>query len=203
MAPLDLALAILVLVLLALLTWSLVQNRRRACLRARFGAEYDRVISQFGNARRAEAILHEREARVAGVSFRHLRPNERDYFSRAWRRLQRQFVDDPRGAVQRADVLLGEVMDRRGYPVADFDWRADDLSVDHPEVVENYRAAHDIAMRHARGETGTEELRRAMVHYRVLFDDLVNEPSDMAAHPPIKSSTASDWSASTFGGRKG
>ncbi|MFP5396672.1 MAG: hypothetical protein ACLGHF_11015 [Alphaproteobacteria bacterium] len=100
----------------------------------------------------------------------------RDHFIATWRDVQAQFVDDPNYAVTRADDLLGEVMRARGYPMADFQERADDLSVDHPEVVENYRRGHEIAVRHSRGEASTEDLRRAMIHYRTLFDDLVHEP---------------------------
>jgi hypothetical protein len=94
----------------------------------------------------------------------------------SWHRVQARFVDEPRGAVTEADQLLGDVMSTRGYPVSDFEQRSADMSVDHARVVENYRAAHEIALRHAQGQASTEDLRQAMIHYRTLFDELVNEP---------------------------
>jgi hypothetical protein len=101
--------------------------------------------------------------------------SSRSDFASRWSTVQSQFVDDPKGAVSLADQLLNQVMLARGYPVGDFDQRAADISVDHPIVVDNYRAAHEIALRHTRGEASTEDLRKAMVHYRLLFDQLLED----------------------------
>ena len=167
-----------IVVLLALIGVAVLfmRKRRSAGLKERFGAEYDTLAKRTGDEAKAEALLAAREKRVAQFSFTPLTSHEREKFVGAWRSIQAQFVDDPQAAVGHADKLLGAVMEARGYPVADFDQRAADLSVDHAEVVEHYRTAHDIALRHERGEAGTEDLRQAMIHYRALFDDLVNEP---------------------------
>ena len=181
-APLELTptemllgLVILVLALLVILLWS--QSRRRAALKSRFGSEYERAVNEIGDEGRAETVLAERQKRVSHYTIKPLPDQMRDHFVETWRHVQAQFVDDPHYAVTRADDLVGEVMAARGYPIRDFDERAADLSVDHPEVVQNYRAGHDIAIRHARGEASTEDLRTAMIHYRALFEDLVNEPT--------------------------
>lgn len=178
LTPLEIGLGLLVLVLLAGIVALAVQNRRRATLRAKFGSEYARTVEEVGSSRKAEAELAEREKRVAAFSIRPLSPQQVDMFTDSWMRIQTQFVDDPQGAVSRADVLLTEVMEVRGYPIVDFERRSADLSVDHPEVVQNYRSAHDIAIRHARGEADTEDLRQAMIHYRALFEELVHEPGE-------------------------
>jgi hypothetical protein len=177
------AAVVLVLLVAAMVMWT--GRRRSAGLKARFGPEYARTVDAVGNERKAEALLHARERRVASYTLKMLPPELRDHFIESWKKVQAQFVDDPRYAVTRADDLLGEVMSARGYPVKDFEQQASDLSVDHAEIVQNYRAAHDIAVRHGRGEAGTEEMRMAMIHYRALFDDLVHEPElhAMAARP--------------------
>ena len=148
------------------------RNRRTKGLRSRFGPEYDRAVEARGGRGKAEADLHKLEKRVQKLDIRPLQPAERDRFATSWREVQSNFVDDPASAVNRADTLLGDVMSTRGYPVGDFDQRAADVSVDHPLVVEHYRAAHDIAVRHRLGQATTEDLRQAMIHYRSLFDDL-------------------------------
>jgi hypothetical protein len=189
LTPLEIGLGLVVLVLLAGMFVLLMRNRHRANLRSKFGPEYSRTVEEVGSSRRAEAELQERERRVANFSLRRLSPQQVDMFNDGWMKVQSQFVDDPQGAVCRADVLLTEVMEARGYPIADFDRRSADLSVDHPEVVQNYRSAHDIAIRHARGEADTEDLRQAMIHYRALFEELVHEPGepDGASHLPRQS----------------
>lgn len=186
LSPLEIGLGLLVLVLLAGIVMLVVQGRHRANLRSKFGPEYSRTVEAVGSPRRAEAELQEREKRVASFSIRPLSPQQVDMFTDGWMRVQTQFVDDPQGAVSRADVLLTEVMEVRGYPISDFERRSADLSVDHPEVVQNYRSAHDISIRHARGEADTEDLRQAMIHYRALFEELVHETGDAngAAHMP-------------------
>ena len=122
---------------------------------------------------RAERELESREKRVERLHIRALDPRDRERFAEAWREDQKRFVDDPKGAVMEADRLVTEVMKARGYPVADFDERVDYISVDHPRVVENYRAARVIVDRHKRGEAGTEDLRQALIYYRALFDELL------------------------------
>jgi hypothetical protein len=153
--------------------WILIGRRRSQHLRRRFGPEYDRVIQENRDPRRAEQILETREKRVERLHIRPLVPQERDRFVEAWQKDQSRFVDDPKVAVLEADQLVCQVMAARGYPMAEFEQRAADVSVDHPHVVENYRAAAEIAQRQKRGEATTEDLRQAMVYYRKLFDELL------------------------------
>ena len=150
-----------------------IRRRSRERLRLRFGPEYDRTLEAVGTTGRAEAILAERAKRVSSYHIRKLTEEERRKYSEAWSRVQATFVDDPAGAVTEADVLVTEVMMLRGYPMADFDRRAEDLSVDHANVLHHYHAAREIADRHARREASTEDLRQALVHYRELFSDLL------------------------------
>lgn len=151
------------------------QIRRSRRLRSRFGPQYDRAVEESGGKGKAEAGLHTLEKRVAKFDIRPLSATERDRFVSSWRDIQANFVDNPETAVSRADELLGEVMQTRGYPVGDFEQQAADLSADHPVVVENYRTAHEIALRQGRGQATTEDLRQAMIHFRTLFDDLAGE----------------------------
>jgi hypothetical protein len=167
---------VVTLAVLAAAVFVLMKSRRTSKLRHRFGPEYERAVDETGGKRKAEAELHDREKRVEKFAIKPLRAGERERYVAAWRRVQGEFVDSPKAAVTHADDLLAEVMSARGYPVGDFEQRSADLSVDHPVFVQNYRAAHDIAARHARGEASTEDLRQAMIHYRALFDDLVSEP---------------------------
>jgi hypothetical protein len=155
-----------------------VSRQRHERLKARFGPEYERTVREAGNLRRAESILERRENRVKKYHIRPLSASEADDFGRRWHTVQERFVDDPSGAVIEADTVVTELMTTRGYPMGDFDRRADDLSVDHSLVVQNYRQAHGIAERHARSAVSTEELRQAVVAYRALFEDLldVREP---------------------------
>ena len=166
----------------AVALWFVLRKRRSQQLQARFGAEYDRAVVAEGNARKAEAVLEARAKRVAALSIRPLSPTDAAKFDDAWRRIQARFVDDPRGAVTEADRLVGEVMAARGYPVGDFEQRVADISVDHPDVVVNYRAAREIALHHSRGEATTEDLRQAMVHYRALFEDLLEATNSAPTH---------------------
>jgi hypothetical protein len=161
------------LVALALVTILLIGRYRSRRLRETFGPEYERTIRQTDDRRRAEAELEARQRRVEDFDIREIRPDEATRYASAWKAVQSQFVDDPPGAVGEADRLVGEVMAARGYPVGDFEQRAADLSVAHAAVVEHYREAHAIAARQAAGEADTEDLRRAMVHYRALFSDLL------------------------------
>ena len=186
LTPTEILLAVLVLLLgiIAIALW--MRGRRSADLKSRFGPEYDRALHDVGDERKAETMLAERQKRVASYTIKPLSNEMREHFVETWRAVQAQFVDDPHYAVTRADDLLGEVMLARGYPVHDFDQRADDLSVDHPDVVQHYRTAHDIAMNHSRGEASTEDLRTAMIHFRALFDDLVNEPDHVPLRSPMR-----------------
>jgi hypothetical protein len=153
-----------------------LKAQRTQRLRSRFGPEYNRAIEEAG-AMRGEQRLANLEKRVEKYNIHPLAAPDRDRFVSSWRAVQARFVDDPKAALQDGDRLLGEVMAARGYPMADFEQQAADLSVNHGAVVENYRAGHGIAVRQS--EASTEDLRQAMVHYRKLFDDLVGEPSSL------------------------
>jgi hypothetical protein len=179
MDPRLMALAAAVVVLIAVLAWVYAQRRKTttAGLRQRFGSEYERAVHEHGSERRAEAQLSDREKRVERLKIRDLEPTERERFSGHWHTLQTRFVDDPKGAVTDADELVSSLMHTRGYPVADFNQRAADISVDHPRVVANYRSAHEIALRLGTGDASTEDLRTAMIHYRSLFEELVQAPT--------------------------
>lgn len=187
----DPVLGLGLVLLLAVIAMAIVlmQRRRTNKLRSRFGPEYTRTVEAAGNPRKAEAALLDREKRVQKYTIKPLVPGDRERFTAAWRKVQAEFVDDPKGSLGHADALLGDVMAARGYPVSDFEQRSADLSVDHPVVVQNYRAAHHIAVRHAKGEAGTEELRQAMIHYRSLFDELVHEDQNDTLKPAAKETT--------------
>ena len=153
------------------------RNRRTKRLRTQFGgAEYDRALAGGGSRRHAEARLEGRNDRIESLHIQPLAPGDRARFAESWRSVQGRFVDSPGGAVTDADQLLRDVMSTRGYPVADFEQRAADVSVDHPLVIDNYRKAHEIAVRQGLGHASTEDLRQAMIHFRTLFEDLAGEP---------------------------
>jgi hypothetical protein len=166
---------IAVTVVAVLIVASVLISRRRRSehLKSHFGREYEHALETKGDRGKAEAELAEREKRVEKLDIRPLSESEQQRFFDRWTEVQARFVDDPPRAVAFADALLAEVMKTRGYPVSDFEQRAGDISVDHPKVVEHYRAGHDIAMRHERGQASTEDMRQAMIHYRALFDHLV------------------------------
>jgi hypothetical protein len=161
-----------VALLIALAAWFYTVRRQRVSLRERFGPEYERTVEAVG-AERADSVLRDRAERVSRFKLHKLSPEQASAFSREWRRIQSRFVDDPAAAVGEADDFVTQVMTARGYPLEDFDRRAADLSVDHPVVVQNYRAARALAMRRQRGESGTEEMRQAVVNYRALVDELL------------------------------
>jgi hypothetical protein len=179
--PKLIALAAVVVVLIAALAWLYVRKRRSttANLRQKFGPEYDRAVLKHGSERKAQAKLEDREKRVEKLNIRDLDPMEHDRYLKRWEAVQSRFVDSPKGAVAEADDLVSSLMKTRGYPVTDFDQRAADISVDHPRVVENYRSAHEIALRVGKNEATTEELRTAMIHYRSLFEELVQVPASV------------------------
>lgn len=168
--------AVLALAIGAATSWMIVRRRHHHRLRERFGSEYDRVLESTGDRRAVEEELLRREQRVMQFDIRPLSPEQRSRYAEDWRMVQASFVDTPAPAVADADTLVTEVMRMRGYPMGDFEQRAEDLSVDHPRVVENYRAARGLAVRTERGEADTEDLRQAMIHYRELFEDLLEQP---------------------------
>jgi|SRR5689334_10836514 hypothetical protein len=164
---------VIAFLVIAITAYLAMRRRRSLMLRERFGPEYDRVVRREGDVRKGEGVLEFRQKRRERFELRTLSPVDRSSFEQRWNEVQARFVDDPKGAVTVADSLVMEVMQARGYPVGDFEQRASDISVDHPVVVENYRSAHDIALRHNRGQASTEDLRKAMVHYRTLFQELL------------------------------
>jgi hypothetical protein len=167
-----LTIAVIVIVAAAVI---LVLRRRSAKLRARFGPEYNRAVAETGNRFKAEAKLENVEKRVKSYSLTALSAADRDRFQQSWRKIQADFVDDPARALSEADQLLGTVMVARGYPPSDFENRAAEISVDHATVVENYRAGHEIAVLQSQRQATTEDLRKGMIHYRALFDELMGE----------------------------
>ena len=172
---LTIVIIVAVVVLLLVLGWLAMRKRRTDTLREHFGDEYDRTVETRGGRSAAEAELLEREKRVKSFDIRPLGPAEREEFREEWVSTKALFVDSPIEAVIRADRLLTTVMKTRGYPMADFEARHANLTVDHGEVARHYLAGHEIAERSTRGEASTEDLRQAMRHYETLFDELVNE----------------------------
>lgn len=174
---------IVALIVIAAVVLFLLQRHER--LKKRFGPEYDRAVREKG-ALRAESELEHRAKRVSRYHIHPLAPDESSRFSTAWRQLQSRFVDDPQGAVSEADGLVTDLMAQRGYPMAEFDQRAEDLSVDHPNVVTHYREAHLIASKSAGAPraVSTEDLRQAVVHYRALFEELLEVATPAPAGRP-------------------
>lgn len=172
-------LAVVAIALVGMLAWLFVRNRRNttASLQKKFGTEYQRAVEEHGSERKAEAKLELREKRVEELSIRELSPMEHESFVKRWEIVQSRFVDSPKGAVIEADDLVISVMKARGYPMSDFEQRAADISVGHPEVVANYRAAHETSERAGKDEASTEELRTAMIRYRSLFEELAHVPA--------------------------
>jgi hypothetical protein len=170
--------AVVVLGAVAVGAWFFYQKKQSHKLQQRFGPEYDRTVSELGSRTKGESELRAREKRVERLEILPLASSEAARFTEAWRALQSRFVDNPKGVVIEAEQLVRELMEKRGYPMGDFERRAGDISVDHPDVVANYRSAQAIALRDQQGAADTEELRKAVVHYRALFDELleVREP---------------------------
>jgi hypothetical protein len=166
------------LVVVALVIWQAMKQRRTRELQGRFGPEYDRTLDAAESKRDAEADLSARADRRDELEIRPLTTAARERYLVEWQRVQAKFVDDPDGAVRDADMTIQSVMADRGYPVDDFEQRAADVSVDHPQVVENYRLGHRLARASALGDGTTEDLRQAMQHYRLLFEELVEETAD-------------------------
>ena len=165
--------AVLVVLVVAVVAWSLSRRRRSARLKEHFGPEYERTVGELGQQRAAEAELVAREKKRKKLDIVDLSPEARQEHAATWQKVQTEFVDDPSDAVGRAERLVTRVMRERGYPIDDFDQRAADISVDHPDIVDNYRRAHAIYRSQHNGNIGTEDARQAFVHYRALFDRLL------------------------------
>ena len=179
-----------VLLIIAGIAIAVHQRRRKSeSLRLRFGSEYETVLREQGVRSRAEARLIERVRRVERYQLRDLAPAERERFLAQWDAVQSRFIDHPRGAVTEADELVNAVMLARGFPAAEFDQRVADVSVHHARAVESYRSANAIALRAGRNEATTEELRTAMIHYRSLFDELLQAPSSAAIQAELPAET--------------
>jgi hypothetical protein len=166
---------VVALIVIAAIAFASSRKRRSVRLRERFGPEYDRVLQKEGDPRKAEGVLEFRQKRREKFQIRPLSGPDKTSFTSRWKEVQARFVDDPPGAVTVAESLVTDVMQARGYPIGEFEQRAADLSVDYPVIVDNYRAAHAIAVRHGAGQASTEDLRQAMVHYRALFQELLEE----------------------------
>ena len=174
-----------VVVLLVVIALLLARQQRSRQLKQGFGPEYQRTVAQHGDQRSAEKELMDRRRRVEKFEIRPLDPAARERYTERWRATQRDFVDEPVAAVGDAHTLVQEVMRERGYPVEDdFEQRAADISVDHPNLVENYRAAHQISLEARNGQASTEQLRQSMVHFRALFEDLLTPGDDQQTREP-------------------
>jgi hypothetical protein len=175
--------AVILAALVAVAIVVFIQNRRTRTtgLKNRFGSEYERAVVTHGSARQAEAKLSDRETRVQALKIRELGATERERFVTEWHTIQSRFVDHPKAAVTEADGLINALLIARGYPQAEFEQRAADLSVNYPRVMENYRVAHSIAVRTDNVEASTEEQRTAMIQYREIFDDLLQAPKALEA----------------------
>lgn len=169
---------IAVIVVIAAVAWSAAEKRRTTTLREQFGPEYDRTIGVMDSRRDAEGELAARRERRAGLDIHPLTASAQDRYVQAWRGVQSGFVDEPAASLIEADRLVLIVMRDRGYPMEDFEQRAADISVDHPDVVENYRVAHAISQNAQAEDATTEDMRQGLVHYRALFDDLLGADGD-------------------------
>ncbi len=165
--------AIALVLLLGAISYARMRKGNTFQLRNRFGPEYERAVEEQGSERRGEAGLASRVARVAKFNLRELVPTQRDRFITDWRAVEARFLDHPKGAVTEADELVSSLLEARGYPDASFEQSAEDISVDHPRIIQYYRSAHAVAVRSGKAEPSTEELRAAMIDYRTLFEELI------------------------------
>lgn len=173
--------AAVVVVVIGLAAWAMGRRRRTSRLKQQFGPEYDRTVGELGEQRKGEAELLARQKKRDKLEITALTPQARREHAAAWQGVQAEFVDNPEESVGRAERLVTRVMRERGYPIDDFDQRAADISVDHPDVVDNYRSAHEIYASRKHGEIGTERARQAFVHYRALFDKLLGSDAEESA----------------------
>jgi hypothetical protein len=171
----TLVIVIVVVIALALLLWFFLQRRRSQKLHDRYGEEYERTVADLGKRDKAEANLLEREKRIKTLDIRPLSVAQRQDYENEWLGVKALFVDSPAEATLHGDRLLGKMMQARGYPMADFDRRYEDLTVDHGDVARHYREGHKLAERQTRGEASTEDLRQALIHYEALFAELVRD----------------------------
>jgi hypothetical protein len=155
--------------------WVVWSRRRSEMLRRQFGPEYERAVAERHSRRGGENELMARRRRRAHLDIRPLNPESQARHREAWRAVQSRFVDEPHEAIHDADLLVSTVMTERGYPMENFERNSEDISVDHPTVVQNYRAAHGITLADEHGGASTEDLREGMVHYRALFDELLDD----------------------------
>jgi hypothetical protein len=177
MSPVIWIVIVVIILIVAFAAWRYTQQRQTEAVRERFGPEYDRTVQQQGgDERKAASALKERQERVESVEIHPLSTEDRERYTEQWKSIQSQFVDDPAGAVGRADALITDAMTTIGYPVDQFEQREEAVSVKYPEVADNYRTAHEIAQRQTNGDATTEDLREAMVLYRSLFERLVGMP---------------------------
>jgi len=173
---------VLVLVIVGLILGPVFARRKRSeRFQNQFGDEYDRTVKALGNEKEAQAELDERRKHVETLNIRPLSLKERERYLADWTAVQSKFVDEPGQAVGDADRLIMEVMHLRAYPVSDFEQRAADISVNYPDLVSNYRAAREIALKNEQEQADTEELRQAMIHYRSLFEELLETDTDAEA----------------------
>jgi hypothetical protein len=197
------------LIVLAIVAAMAARRRRTSQLQEGFGPEYDRTVDNAGGRRQAERELQERRERRDALDIRELSPAARERHLESWKALQTRFVDDPGSSVRDADRLVRDVMRERGYPMDNFEQRASDVSVDHPHVVENYRAAHRVWAANERGEATTEDLRQSVVHYRALFDELLggggaaDEPLARDTEPETETAQAARGPGDTVGAEAG
>ena len=183
MNPTVIALIVIAALILIGIAVMVMRSRERERLQKQFGPEYERQVDEAGGSRlKAESALLKREKRIEKLDIKPLPPEQRDAFAADWREVQARFVDDPERSIALADALVAEVMGARGYPIEDFEQRAADISVEHPGLVENYRKAHEIAVRHSHGQANTDDLRAAFIDYRSLFDELLRAETAELAH---------------------
>jgi len=185
------ALAAVAIVLIGVAIARQYARARRARLQQRFGPEYDVAVEELGSPDRADRELAERTRRVAHFRFHELNPVDQARFATSWQKIQTGFVDDPAIAVTSANELINEVMRARGYPTQSFEQRVADLSVEHPTVVQHYRAAHELSRSVHNGKIDTEQLRQALVHYRMLFAELLQNHNVAAPPAPLRRARAS------------
>jgi hypothetical protein len=176
--------AVAVLVALAVVPWVLARRRRTQQLRSRFGPEYERTLKETDSKRRGESELESRRARREALDIRALTPAAAERYTASWQVVQGRFLDEPPQALSEADRLVVRLMRERGYQMDDFEQRSADLSVDHPNVVENYRAAHGISLASEHGKASTEDLRQGMMHYRGIFEELLETSTDASRTDP-------------------
>ena len=169
--------ALVLLVVVGLIGMAMARQRRSKRLQEQFGPEYERTLKKMGDKREAESDLEERLAHVNTLNIRPLTAEEVNRYALQWQDVQREFVDEPLLSLQKGDRLIREVMKARGYPVEDFEQRVADISVHYPELVADYRGMHRIAIKQAPDAASTEEIRKAMIHGRALFENLISNES--------------------------